>query len=124
MPTVVTLDIYSGRPNPTWVLSEDNSSALAERFHAVEEPTTQSSSGALGKLGYRGFIVTPSGSGPLHPAFHVHEGIVNRGLQATNVIDRERGLETFLLSTAGAAVADDIRSHVETEIRTPVADLS
>src|SRR5262249_54588605 len=124
MATLVTLDIFSGRPNPTWLLSDQESAAVAERVHALQEPTQLSSSGVLGSLGYRGFVVSPVGSEQLHSSFHVHEGIVDKGIRETNFISRDRELESYLLETARDAVPNDVKSHLEAEIRKPVAQAS
>ena len=118
MATVVTLDVYSGRPNPSWVLSDADSQKLTERVHAIDTVTSQKSSGALGGLGYRGFLVnhTPH-SVQAHPAFHVHEGIIDKGLSEDNLVSRDRELEDWLLSTAKGAVHDDVKTLVSGELR-------
>ena len=54
MTVLVTLDIFSGRQNPTWTLSEEQVEQLQERVEAVEERTLAKPSGVLSKLGYRG----------------------------------------------------------------------
>ena len=120
MKTIVTLDIFSGRPNPTWVLSDDHSEQLAERASAAQELTMQKPAGALSGLGYRGFLVSHvADAAPVQPAFHLHEGIIDSGPGQPNLVHKDRELEKWLLSTAGAAVADEVRSHVETEIAKP-----
>jgi hypothetical protein len=53
----VELDVFSGRPNPTWILSGKEEKELLERVHAdpkVMLPTAATN----GRLGYRGYVVT------------------------------------------------------------------
>jgi len=118
MATIVTLDIFSGRPNPTWVLSETDSKKLVERINAVETVTAQKPSGAMGGLGYRGFLLnhTPH-SVQTHAAMHIHEGIIDKGINEANLISRDREIESFLLSTAPKAVHDDVKTLVAAEIK-------
>lgn len=53
----IELDIYSGRPNPTWILPENEEKVLVERL--IAEPSLMVPLTAdTGGLGYRGFIVT------------------------------------------------------------------
>ncbi len=122
MPTIVTLDIFSGRPNPTWVLSDDDTRHLSERLGAVQQLTTQKPSGVLGTLGYRGFVVTPTNDTQhLHPRFHAHEGIIDLGMRQPNLISHEREIESWLLTTARGAIHPEVLSHVEAEIKKPAA---
>src|SRR5216684_3151115 len=118
MATVVTLDVFSGLPNPTWVLSEADSQKLVERINAVETVTAQKPSGAVGGLGYRGFLLnrTPH-SVQTHAAMHVHEGIIDKGINEANLISRDREIESFLLGTAPDTVHADVRKLVASELR-------
>lgn len=118
MATVVTLDVFSGRQNPTWILSEADSQKLVERVNAVETVTAQKPSGAMGGLGYRGFLLnrTPN-SVQIHGAMRVHEGIVDKGIHEANLITRDREIESFLLETAPDTVHADVRKLVASEIR-------
>jgi len=50
----VELDIFSGRPNPRWVLSATDAHALTEQLAAL--PAAQPGLTAA-NLGYRGFVV-------------------------------------------------------------------
>lgn len=51
----VEMDIYSGRPNPAWTLSHEESAALAEML--TDLPASQAPAGEPG-LGYRGFLLS------------------------------------------------------------------
>lgn len=53
----VELDIYSGMPNPTWILTDMEEAQLVDRILAVPNLMLPLSADT-GGLGYRGFIVT------------------------------------------------------------------
>lgn len=53
----VELDIFSGMPNPTWILSEKEEQALIERLDAGSAPLADGASNDQLGLGYRGLIV-------------------------------------------------------------------
>lgn len=51
----VELDIFSGRPNPSWELSVDEAAELSRRLAALIKTETRPDEGGLG---YRGFVIT------------------------------------------------------------------
>lgn len=53
-PTTVELDVWSGRPNPTWTLSLEEGAELEKRLHGLE-PAERGKE--LPGLGYRGFVL-------------------------------------------------------------------
>jgi hypothetical protein len=57
----VELDVFSGRPNPRWVLTPAESRQLTGRVRDGTAPVVPVSMDA-GNLGYRGFIVRASGT--------------------------------------------------------------
>ena len=119
MTSRVTLNVFSGRPNPTWLLSEQEEEELAAKLQALEELTVQRPSGIYGGLGYRGFAVT---RGPDHPqgalSVRVHEGIVERGAAILNAVDRP-GLETWLADKAQSHVSAAVLELVRTSMAQP-----
>ncbi len=57
---LVELNLFSGRPNPTWRLTAEESSEFLKRFAQLRPTNTGR---ALENLGYRGLIVTgPAGT--------------------------------------------------------------
>jgi hypothetical protein len=53
----ITLDIFSGRPNPRWELSQEQSSEFLKKISTLEtKENFEADSGKYG-LGYRGFLV-------------------------------------------------------------------
>jgi hypothetical protein len=96
---LVTLEVFSGRPNPSWTLSTDEERELVRRLQglpaSVGSPTE-------GDLGYRGFrIVTLSKTAQLPSEVLVTKGVVavrnERGTR--NYIDAS-GIESWLLEQA------------------------
>src|SRR5579863_3126999 len=101
MGTIITLDVFSGRPNPVWQLTEQQDSELGEKLSSAGTPTAQRPSGVFGGLGYRGFVISRSVDDPRGPMrFTVHEGILDHGFGVPNQIDNI-GLESWLATTAG-----------------------
>ena len=120
MPVIVTLHVFSGRPDPTWLLPDDQAAAIEERVAALQRHTLAKPPGALGRLGYRGFSLTrlraDAGRVPLD--VYVHEGVVDRGSRLdVNAIDENREIEKLLLQSAGKSVAPELHAEIEAEIR-------
>lgn len=98
MGLTVTLNIFSGRSNPSWTLSEEQAEEITNRVQKMDELTGSKPPGVLGGLGYRGFILSGHPSEPAGAlSLYVHEGIVDRGQTEINVIDRDRRIEMLLL---------------------------
>lgn len=60
---IVTLDVFSGRPNPSWLLTDADARQLVDRFASRATAAEDATDGALG---FRGFVV--SGVGDDAPA--------------------------------------------------------
>ena len=108
----VELDVFSGRPNPTWNLSQDEGRELT-RLHRqlpAQAPPTSLPEG----LGYRGFRV--SGFQPFQELV-VWKNTVTaaRAEPPQQWHDANRSLEGFLLGTA--------RAHVDTALFATVQGL-
>jgi hypothetical protein len=110
MPSIVTLDIYSGRENPSWVV-DDNKVADLQRLAAGARLGTPP------LLGYRGFQVRPVESE--HAAAATLEG-VPRSPEGAAVVVGQREAEEYLLSTAAEHIDESLRGYVrETIARGP-----
>jgi hypothetical protein len=71
---IVEFDVFSGRPNPTWNLSEEETFELLEALQNL--PPADKLSRENG-LGYRGFILSnPDRAGGLAPYIRIYDGIV------------------------------------------------
>jgi hypothetical protein len=118
MPVTVTLHVFSGRPYPTWVISDQDFAALEERITALERPTLSKPPGIAGMLGYRGFSLQRPAAGGAQPLdLYIHEGIVDRGPHEVNYVDESRELEQQLLRGAPQDLDSAAREHVTAEIQ-------
>jgi len=109
----VTLGIYSGRPDPTWMLTDaeaaDLETALAALPGAVGEPP-------VGGLGYHGFTVDRPGISLV--AFDGAVAPPGQGGRAY-LVDPARTIERLLLETARTHVTGNELAAVERAIATP-----
>jgi len=113
MPIEVVLDIFSGRPNPTWPLAGNRAAEWLSRLEALP-PATEADAAEPPGLGYRGFVVSwfshPKCGGPAR----VFGGVVQCAGGAYR--DEGRRLERWLLATAGTALDDALRDVVSAQI--------
>lgn len=110
----VELDIFSGRPNPTWSLTD----AEAAQFLAAATGLPKAPAKELsGNLGYRGFIVRVM-DGTEELAFTVQNGTVEltQGGRREYYDDRERALERWLLQSSKPHLANELFTMVEAEV--------
>jgi len=120
----VTLDVFSGRPNPSWQLSEADKKALLDRFAGRAMPSVAEVETVLG---YRGYIVSAREDSArqragLPPEFRVRSGVPQAALapelEEVRARPRERDDDAlWLLSTARDAIDDDLAAYVEESIR-------
>lgn len=110
----VELDIFSGMPNPTWVLTEVEADSLAQRLAQLPE----TSAGELpGHLGYRGFIVRVT-EGARTQEIRIWAGAVHVSNGATRrAADQDRALEWWLLRSGRPYLNDELLEAVERELQ-------
>jgi hypothetical protein len=101
----IELDVFSGRPNPTWSLNDEQSREFLVRFRALKK--YRSNRKLYDGLGYRGFTVTGLRD---YDQVTVWEGLVetNRAGEREKVIDEAGRLERFLLETAKGHIDADL----------------
>jgi hypothetical protein len=119
--TLVTVHVFSGRPDPVFQLTDSQEGELNERLSAAVTPTERRPSGVYGGLGYRGFSITRSID--LHGAAArtlVHEGIVESSPAAPNTVD-SAGVEAWLAEAIGPQLPPPVRQYVTSEIGRGVA---
>lgn len=111
----VTLEIYSGRPDPTWPLDDASLKALQQRVSALKgsAPDTPAYEG----LGYRGIRVLMSGSDQLREVF-VSRGVVTveRGAEKSRFIDNGRELELWLVKSGEKTLTPTLFKQVTDKI--------
>jgi hypothetical protein len=111
----VELDIFSGKPNPTWVLTNEEADSFVKKLAALPQISATELSG---NLGYRGFIVQVL-QGANTQLIHIQTGVVHISIGATKVYakDENRELERWLLNTGKPHLKNEIFQMVEHEIR-------
>src|SRR5271168_1368039 len=93
----VELDIFSGMPNPTWILTNDEAGSFVKQLAALPRASARKLSG---NLGYRGFIVQCTrGAGTQW--IRIQNGIVHVSKDGETVyaFDKNRELERQLFNT-------------------------
>ena len=123
MSLIVTLNIFSGRPNPVWQLSDKQEAQLKEQLDEVKELTALKSSVVLGRQGYRGFTLS-SFTNFAQSSLHIHEGIVDSGQLEINRIASNRSIEEFLLETAAPFLQPNVLEYMQSELVRPIGDLN
>ncbi len=96
--TTVSLGLYSGRPDPSWELSEEEATALTALLESLPRVDGSPPSGGLGYHGFGIERLTPEGMPRLLVAF---EGTVSDPLSShlSYLDDPERSVERFLLES-------------------------
>jgi hypothetical protein len=108
-------DIFSGMPNPTWVLTHAEADSFVKRLAELARTSAKKISG---NLGYRGLIVQVT-QGADTQMIRVQNGTLHISKGATNVYsyDEGRKLERWLLNTGKPHLKEDVFLIVERELR-------
>ena len=101
----VELDIFSGRPNPSWILGSNEGAELLQLVRSKSVVATSSSPPPA--LGYRGFVVTIA-SGARPERLRVWAGTVE--LDGRHYDDADRTVERYLIRTMPNALQSQFRS--------------
>ena len=111
----VELDIFSGMPNPTWILTDAEVDSFVKRLAALRP---SSSSELSGNLGYRGFIVQCI-QGSKMQVIRIQKGTVQISEGESNVYasDKDRELERWLLNTGKPHLDDELFQIAEREAK-------
>ena len=110
MSLTVTLNVFSGRPNPVWTVPEGGAAEFTDRVSSISTTSNLKPAGVMGTLGYRGFSVRRNEEAH---AMYVHAGVVDPGFTSPTLLAGDREIEKWLLSTAGDYVSADVKAHVE-----------
>jgi hypothetical protein len=108
-PIRIELDVFSGRPNPTWNLNDEQSREFLIRFGALKKYRTNRK--LYEGLGYRGFTVTGFQD---YDRVTIWDGLVqtNRATEREKLIDEAGRLERFLLETSKGQIDGDLYRFV------------
>lgn len=121
MSLTVTMKIFSGRPNPVWVLPEASANEFNDRLARIARTASISNlkpAGTLNSLGYHGFKVQSVGQSD---AIYISAGIIDRGRHKPTFLTEDRDLERWLLSTNVKQFSRDLQDHVERSLQLAVA---
>lgn len=115
-PALVTLLVFSGRPNPVWTLTAAQEAELLRRIQdlpAIDQPPAET-----GGLGYSGFaLLLADAAGGTSQRFEVWNGVVRveRDDQFTWLADEERALELWLFEQSAQHIDNAIFNQIRTE---------
>lgn len=121
MSVVVTLHVFSGRPDPSWELSAAEAQQLVARLKAVQDRTLSKPPGIYGALGYRGFTITSVGEPHLESEIYVHAGIADIARYEMNLALNSSDLEQWLLSTGQGVLEKPVFDAVTSDLSGPGA---
>jgi hypothetical protein len=109
----VELDIFSGNPNPTWVLSDADGVLFLKRLAMLPKASAKELST---NLGYRGFIVEVT-NGTEKSLVRIQNGTFQLSQGDTNVYysDPNRDLERWLLNSGKSFLKKDLFNIIEIE---------
>jgi hypothetical protein len=110
----VELDIFSGRPNPTWILSDGEGDIFLKRLSILPRASAKKLST---NLGYRGFIVRVMNETE-KSLVRIQNGMVLLSQDDTNVYyrDQNRDFEQWLLNSGKSSLKSDLFKIVEGEL--------
>lgn len=108
----VELEVYSGRPNPSWALRADQAAEYRRRLDAL--PAAAAAPHADDALGYRGLRVTDGAA-----EVRVARGGVTarRGAETRALRDEGRAFERWLVETGRGALDPALYEYVAGEVR-------
>lgn len=111
----VELDIFSGMPNPAWILTDAEADGFVKQLAALSRTSARELSG---NLGYRGFIVQCT-QGADTQLIRVQKGIahISKGVTNVHACDENRQLERWLLNTGRPHLKDELFQIAEREFR-------
>jgi hypothetical protein len=121
MPLTVTMKIFSGRPNPTWVLPDAAADEFNDRITRIRNTASTSNlkpAGTFPRLGYRGFKVQSIGESN---AIYIHAGIVDPGRHSPTYLTDDRELERWLYSIHQKELSATVQEHVERSLQLAVS---
>lgn len=110
----VEVDIFSGRPNPVWTLSDVETAAFIKKLSALPPAPAKMLSNPLG---YRGLIVQMT-QGSQDYTIQIQNGVVQvmHAGAGSYFEDRDRSLELWLVSTGKPWVSDEVFKLIEAEL--------
>ncbi len=110
----VELDIFSGMPNPTWILTNAEAGSFMKKLAELPRGPSRELSN---HLGYRGFIVRCSEEANAQ-LIRVQNGTVQMPNEGNPYArDTDRGLERWLLDTGKRHLKDELWEMLKREVQ-------
>lgn len=110
---IVTLDVYSGRPNPEWSLSDAQARELQSMIAGLGAPLNTPPA-ENDRLGYRGLrVTTPQAAEITVGSGHV---VVQEGASVARYRDSGQRIEKWLFNTGRNKVSPDLARTIDREI--------
>jgi hypothetical protein len=103
----IELEVFAGRPNPTWTLTEEQTLKFLDAFEELEKISKASLHSELGYRGLKLSIDTKS--------YKIFEGLISSASEKRR--DQNRIIERWLLSTGLNAVDESIVRYALEQIK-------
>jgi hypothetical protein len=116
MPIQVTLDIFSGRVNPTWELSNEQEHQLTGLLFSLSKRSLLKASATFQGLGYNGFIISSIGLPGLPVTMLVKSNLVDFGWMNDSFVDNDHTIEKWLLNSGGDFVPPEVKEIVGVQL--------
>lgn len=110
----VELDIFSGKENPRWSLTEEQAAVVLQKLSSFPD-NPNPSPGIFNGLGYRGFLLNDPIDRRVINVWR-ETVIIRQGSTRSSKVDRERQLEQLLLLTARSHLEPELFRWVQTQI--------
>jgi hypothetical protein len=110
---MVVLDIFSGRPSPSWSLTAAQAEELVRLLESLPADESKGGADQAPGLGYRGFTI--QGRGARIAAFRGRVSVHSDGAER-RLSDPERNVERWLLGTGEPSLEPAVRNLVAREI--------
>ncbi|MGN6821422.1 MAG: hypothetical protein ACTHJ7_01380 [Candidatus Nitrosocosmicus sp.] len=114
-----TLDVFSGRPNPTWTLTKEQAILFLNNISEIKPTDKNIQSYPEKILGYRGFIVDQITNTDLtSKRFQIYNGAIKVLSNGSSYFlkDKDSQLEKWLLKTAYDHIDNDTFNFVKEDI--------
>jgi hypothetical protein len=111
--TSVELDVFSGRPNPTWNLTESQCAEIEQNIAQLPEAVGKSVPSPPA-LGYRGLIIHYENQQGVGESIRIYRGLVHS--TRLQLQDPDRNLEKWLLNTGRKLVDLNMQRYLQTEL--------
>jgi hypothetical protein len=112
----VTLDVFSGKPNPTWELSQEQQTEFMIKISGLEHTEDIQKSS---RLGYRGLIVEEKINPKVQRIIELNDGVIRifEGKLASILKDKDSEIERWLLHTAPKIIDKDLLNSIEEKLK-------